>query len=124
MALQVTGFNDDTFSYKIVYESAATNSATVNVTGEPGRLYSIDIDNKSGSGVFLKLADAVSPAAGTTVPDMVFNLATGAAKKIDIPGGWPFTTSLSLWCTQNETVGDTTAPSGGTGNVLVTLVCS
>ncbi|QDP60206.1 MAG: hypothetical protein Unbinned3972contig1001_35 [Prokaryotic dsDNA virus sp.] len=124
MALQVTGFNDDTFSYKIVYESAATSTATVNVTGEPGRLYSIDIDNKSGSGVFLKLSDAVSPVAGTTVPDMIFNIASASAKRIDIPDGWPFTNSLSLWCTQNEPVGDTTAPSGGNGNVLVTLVCS
>tara|TARA_R100000664_G_C2734329_1_gene124165 strand:- start:327 stop:701 length:375 start_codon:yes stop_codon:yes gene_type:complete len=124
MALQVTGFNDDTFSYKIVYESQATNAATVNVTGESGRLYSINIDNLSGSGVFLKISDAVSPVAGTTPPDMVFNIATATEKKIDIPGGWPFTNSLSLWCTQNETVGDTTAPSGGSGNVLVTLVCS
>ena len=61
---------------------------------------------------------------GTTVPDMIFNIASASAKRIDIPDGWPFTNSLSLWCTQNEPVGDTTAPSGGNGNVLVTLVCS
>lgn len=124
MALQVTGFNDDTFPYKIVYESVATNAATVNVTGEPGRLYSLDIDNKSGSGVFLKLSDAVSPVAGTTAPDMILLVPAGTNKKIDIPTGWPFSNALSLWCTQNEPVGDTTAPSGGTGAVLVTLVCS
>ena len=124
MALSITGFNDDTFSYSIIHETEATNSATVNVTGSSGRLYSVNIDNKSGSGVFLKLSDAISPVAGTTVPDMILHLAAGAVKKIDIPGGWPFTNSLSFWCTQNETVGDTTAPSGGSGNVIVTLVCS
>ena len=124
MALSVSGFSDDIFSYKIVYENQATNAATVNVTGEAGRLYSVDIDNLSGTGVFLKISDAVSPVAGTTTPDMILHLAAGTAKKIDIPGGWPFSNSLSLWCTQNEPVGDTTAPSGGSGNVLVTLICS
>ena len=124
MALSVSGFSDDIFAYKIVYENQATSTATVNVTGEPGRLYSLDIDNLSGTGIFLKLSDAVSPVAGTTIPDMIMHLAAGTAKRIDIPGGWPFLNSLSLWCTQNEPVGDTTAPSGGSGNVLVTLVCS
>ena len=96
MALKATSFND-ALDYKIINETAATNSLNSNVTTAPGKLYSIKAVNGSSSASFVKIFDDPSPTLGATLPVLVV-------------------------ATRYQSPTDTTAPNGGT--VALTLVCS
>ena len=77
MALKVSGFSSTALDYKIVYfdnQSSPTAAIQENVTGASGRWYSVDIDNKSGSSVFVKLSDGFAPTLGTTTPGWVYQV--------------------------------------------------
>jgi|6_EtaG_2_1085325.scaffolds.fasta_scaffold176684_2 hypothetical protein len=123
MALTVAGFDSSTFDYKIVYETASTTTINTNVTGTSGSLYSVDIDNQSNAGVFVKIHDGASPDISVTNPDMIIHVPTSSnnTKRLEIPGGWPFTI-LNFWTSTGEEVNNTGAPAGG--NVIITLVTS
>jgi hypothetical protein len=93
-----------------------------------GRIYLAQIDNTANSSaVYVKIRDnasaspGTSTANGTGTPHMM--LFCGAYKKISyaIPGGYPYTAGVSIWCPTSATVGNTTEPSN---DVIVKLVCS
>ena len=120
MSITATGF-DDALDYKIIHETASTNSLNSNVTGAPGKLFSCKAVNGSSSASYVKIFDAAVPALGTTYPILVLIVAGSATTFYEIPGGLDFTT-LSFASTRYKDPQDTTAPNGGT--VAVTLVCS
>lgn len=120
MSLSATNF-DDALDYKIIHETASTNSLNSNVALAPGKLYSVKSINGSSSAAYVKIFDNRSPTLGSTLPVLVFAIGGSATTVYQIPGGLDFTT-LSFASTLNQNPLDTVAPSGGT--VAVTLVCS
>ena len=120
MSLSATGF-DDALDYKIIHETASTNSLNTNVATTEGTLFSVKLVNGSSSAAYVKIFDDESPTFGTTVPILVFPVAGSGTIFYEVPGGLEFTT-LSFASTLNQNPLDTTAPSGST--VAVTLVCS
>jgi|TARA_Y100000310_G_scaffold21406_2_gene20707 hypothetical protein len=118
MALKATSF-DDALDYKIINESASTNSLNTNVTVAPGKLFACKLINGSSSAAFVKIFTDPTPTLGTTNPTLVFRVAGSATTVYDIPGGLDFNT-LSFASTLNESPADTTAPSGSTVNVFLT----
>lgn len=120
MSLSATGF-DDALDYKIIHETASTNSMNSNVTTTEGTLYSVRLVNGSSSAAYAKIYDSIPATLGQTLPILVLPVAGSATAFYEIPGGIEFT-SLSFACTLNQNPTDATAPSGNT--VAVTLVCS
>ena len=120
MATSITKF-EDAFDYKIINESACTNVAVVNVTSEPGSIYSISIDNSnSQSESYFKFFDSDSVTIGATVADMVLKVAASSKYVYDIPKGLPFT-YLSFACTANANPVDNAAPGA---TLVVNIVAS
>ena len=125
MALKVSGFSSAALDYKIVYfdnQANPTSAINENVTGTSGRWYSIDADNKSGSPVYVRLSDGSAPVLGTTAADWQFFIPATTSKRIEIPGGAPFTTALNLWTGGNADPKSSNAPASN--GVIVTVVCS
>jgi len=120
MALKATSFND-ALDYKIINETAATNSLNSNVTTAPGKLYSIKAVNGSSSAAYIKIFDDPAPTLGATLPILVIRVTGSATAMHEILGGLDFTT-LSIAATLNPSPTDTNAPNNGT--VALTLVCS
>lgn len=122
-SIKVSGFASGALDYKIVYFNNDTPVATIqeNVTGASGFLYSVSINNSSGSAVHVKLSDGSAPELGTTAPQWIFKCHTQETFKVEIPGGMEFTTGLNLWTTLLPASNDTTVPAG---TVTVTLICS
>jgi hypothetical protein len=119
MSLSATGF-DDALDYKVIHETASTNTLNTNVATTEGKLFSVKLVNGSSSAAYLKIFDANKPVIGTTNPIIILPVAGSGTIFYDIPGGIEFTT-LSFASTLNPNPLDTTAPSGST--VAVTLVC-
>jgi hypothetical protein len=120
MSLSATGF-DDALDYKVIHETASTNSLNSNVTTSEGRLFSVKLVNGSSSAAYAKFFDANPAALGNSLPILVLRVVGSGTTFYQITGGLEFTT-LSFACTLNQSPTDTTAPSGGT--VAVTIVCS
>jgi hypothetical protein len=119
MSLSATGF-DDALGYKVIHETASTNSLNTNVATTEGTLFSVKMVNSSSSAAYLKIFDVENPTLGTTSPTIVLPVAGSGTISYQIPGGLEFTT-LSFACTLNANPLDATAPSGAT--VAVTFVC-
>ena len=125
MALSAAQFDASVLAYKIVKQTITNSTANVDVTSEPGSLYCIKIANGSASTAYTKvtLAEA-APTVGTTPPDMMIRVNSGATTKWEIPAGLPFT-KLSFWCVTGPTDADTTSPTlSNAAGVTVTLLAS
>jgi hypothetical protein len=120
MSLSATGF-DDALDYKVIHETASTNSLNSNVTTTEGKLFSVRLVNGSSSVAYAKIFGSAGATLGSTTPVLVLPVAGSATTFYEIPNGLEFT-SLSFACTLNQNPLDSTAPSGNT--VAVTLVCS
>ena len=112
MALTASKFDRST-QHMLAVESASSNSIVSDVFGGPGTIYSIDMDNSSGSNVnYLKLfLSSVNPTLGTTNPDIVLRCPAQTREVWTIPGGLSFT-SCSFASTLNPSPTDTTAVAG------------
>jgi len=127
MALKVSGFNSVAIDYKIVsYDNTNSPSSAIqeNVTGSSGTLYSVDMDNKSGSVAIIRLQDYASPVLGNStsgLADMFWAVPATTAKRVEIPGGIAFS-QLNLWTTANGPVLETANPASG--GLIITIVCS
>ena len=115
MALKVTGFATSALPYKVVTETASTNTMGSNVTGATGTMYSLDFDNQANATVYLKCH--LSTTGGTLGgdEDIKIRFPTGAngKKRIVMPAGIAFT-ELSLFTTTTHgTSGTPAAPSTG-----------
>tara|TARA_R100001594_G_scaffold7620_1_gene20441 strand:+ start:14198 stop:14578 length:381 start_codon:yes stop_codon:yes gene_type:complete len=123
--IKVSGFSSAALDYKIVYFDNQTNPTAAiqeNVTGSPGRWFSITIDNKSGDKVYARLADASAPTLATTPSDWTFWVKANTVYKFEVPGGAPFSEGLNLWTTLNEAPLDNNPPAAN--GCTVTVVCS
>jgi len=119
MAFKATGFHDAA-DYKIVHESAATNSDYQNVTTSSGTLYSVKAINSSSTIGFIKIFDTPNATGGASFPILVLRVAGSATEVYEIPGGLSFT-NLSFTATLNQNPLDDTTPAG---TLDVKLVCS
>ena len=115
MALSVTK-HENAFKYKLVQETACTNSAITNVCDTSGFIHSITVINGQSSSASLKVFDSDTMILGSTLPVMVYRIPASSTTVIEIPDGMPFT-YLSFACTNNPNPIDTTVPSGGTVTV-------
>ncbi len=126
MSIKVSGFSSAALDYKIIYfdnQTAPTAAIQQNVTGTSGRFYSVDIDNKSGSPVYVRLYDGSAPVLGTTAAHWVFPaVAATSVTRVEIPGGIPFSTGLNLWTTKLVGSKDNTVPASS--GCIVTIVTS
>ena len=121
MALTVSKF-DRSLGYMMAVETDSTNSMNTDVFAGEGKLYSIDIDNISGSNVcYLKIfLTDYAPVVGTDTPDIVLRCPLGVRQVWTVPEGLSFTT-CSFASTLNPASTDTTATAG---TLAVRLVAS
>jgi len=106
---------------RVLYDTAATNTAAVNVTGAPGTLYFFYANNASGNTVYLKFYDtAAAVTVGTTVPDYVFQIEASTNRQYILPGGTTFGTGISYCCVREGGTAGTTAPASSVAVWLVT----
>tara|TARA_R100000458_G_C8246589_1_gene224415 strand:+ start:334 stop:699 length:366 start_codon:yes stop_codon:yes gene_type:complete len=121
MALKVSGYSSTALTYKTVEQGTVTQTADVDVLGTSGTLYSLDLDNQHSSTVYIKFfLSAGEYTAGTSEPDLMFRIAASTSRKLDIPGGLPFS-QLTFWANDGPNTSDTDAPGG---TVVVIAVCS
>lgn len=90
MALSVTPQSSPLAS-KLVEETAAGPTPKNNVTGGPGSLYMVDVDNPNVAAVYLKVFDNAAPTVGTTPADLVVRVAAGSRRTMALPLGFAFT---------------------------------
>ena len=124
-SIKVSGFSSAALDYKIIYfdnQNSPTAAIQENVTGSSGKWYSIDIDNKSGSGVYVRLSDGAAPTLGSTPSDWTFFVLPTTTNRIEIPGGASFSDGLNIWTTLNATPLDNNPPASS--GCIVTVVCS
>ena len=116
MALSITKF-EDAFDYKIVRETVCNNTAIVNVTSEPGSIYSISLKNSTSSAAYFKFFDLSSVIMGSSVD-------ANTTTVYNIPDGYPFT-NISFACTLNQNPVDNTALTANNNETVdVKIVCS
>ena len=96
---------------RTVRDTAATNTAVLNVTGTTGKLYFIHIDNTANSNsLYVKFWDALSVTVGTTVPDYVFRVNPSSVKQYLFTAGLNFTVGMSYAVVDSGGTAGTTAP--------------
>jgi hypothetical protein len=121
MAFVTTKFDDAT-SFKIAHNAQITNSVTKNLTGGPGVLHSVKIENNNNAAVFIKIANAFTATSGSTAPDWIFSCPASSTYTYEVPGGVQFD-ALSVWANENAVESDNTTPSvSGNETVKVTIV--
>ena len=124
MAASVTSL-DARFTDVVFQQTAGTVGGDFNVTGGPGTLYAIDVNNASSEIACCHFYDAKS-ADNTTAAFLSFNVAIGVRRLMYIPDGIAFTNGLSIRVTDQDVNdgaspgSDGSTPSGsGVGVVVV-----
>ena len=112
MALTVSKF-DRSLGYMMAVETDSTNSINTDVFAGDGKLYSVDVDNTSGSNTcYVKLyITGYSPTLGSSTPDIILRCPASTRQVWTVPEGVDFTT-LSFASTRNPAFSDTTATAG------------
>jgi Bacterial Ig-like domain (group 2) len=88
------------------------------VTSQACRVFSISADNSlNGSAVFIKAYNVGQPVVGTTAPQIVLRVPANAIVSQEFPGGFVFSTALSL-------ASVTTGGVSGTSTAAANVVCS
>ena len=115
MALKVTGFSATTLPYKIITETASTNSMNSNVTGTSGTCFSIDMDNLGNATTYFKCHLSSTGAVVGGDEDIKIRLPTGAngKKRLVMPAGIKFTEMSFFSTTTHGTSTSPAAPSTG-----------
>ena len=110
MAVTVTE-QQNPFGNKIVEDTAATNQAVNNTTGDPGLLYMVEVDNTGYAAiVYFKLADALSATVGTTPAAMVLKCPASSKRSYVFPEGIAFSAGFCHWCVEGAAQADEDAP--------------
>lgn len=120
--LKATGFHD-AVDYKVVTALTLATGTDVqkNVTGGPGRLFSVRLDGtNAGADYWIKIFDGGNPSPGSSVPQLILKGKSLAISMYEIPYGYAFT-ELSFWVTSTS---NQTSTGSLTGNATVELVCS
>tara|TARA_R110001583_G_scaffold187396_1_gene348711 strand:- start:2131 stop:2505 length:375 start_codon:yes stop_codon:yes gene_type:complete len=124
MSLKVSGFSSAALDYKIIYfdnQNTPTAAIQENVTGTSGRWYSVDVDNKSGSAVYVRLYDGYGPVLGTSASHWGFRVEATTSNRFEIPSGAPFA-ALNVWTTSGDDPKDSSPPASS--GVTVTVLTS
>jgi len=127
MALtKTTGFSSPLGSV-LVIQPASTATAANDVTGGANKTLNVmEVTNESAATAFVKLYDHAAPTVGTTVPDLIFPIESGATRTLNIlggsanTGGYTFTTGISMATLTTAGTAGTASPSGG--NVKIVLI--
>ena len=110
MAVTVTN-QSNPLGAKLVQDTAATNVAVDNATGDSGTIYMVEIDNSGYStAVYFKLANATSATAGTTAATMVFLCPASVKRSYVFPEGIDFSAGFSHWCTTGAAESSVSVP--------------
>ena len=111
MAVTVTNQSNPLAS-KLVQDTAASNTAVENTTGDQGTLYMVEIDNTAyGTAVYLKIANATTATAGSTAATMVFHCPRSVKRSYVFPEGIEFNAGFSHWCVKEAAESGDTAPA-------------
>jgi hypothetical protein len=113
MTLKVTGFASTALPYKLVTETASTNTLNSNVTGASGVVYSFDVVNLGNNDGYFKCYLSSTGAILGAAADLKIRLQNGAngAKKVIMPAGIAFT-ELSFFLTETTAQANSqTAPT-------------
>lgn len=116
MALQIAGSHGQ-IPNEIIIDTDLLVGPVNDVTGTSGTFYLIDVNNARGQVMYLKLYDAATATAGTTVPDWIFEIPNGTRRIFSFPDGISFT-NLTYSSVQEDGTGGTTALSGGSAATL------
>lgn len=109
--------------FKVVVDSAVTSAAIApNVTGNPGRLFAVRVDNSkdASNAVYVKIYDTLAPTLGTTYPCLVLKVAAASTTTFQAPYGLEYD-SLSVSVTGVANPIGTGNPQSSTG---IHLTCS
>ena len=108
---------------RIVKDTSATNTAVLNVTGGPGTVYLLFINNAANShGTYVKFYDTTDAVVvGTTVPDYIFLIAGSSIQQYAFTGGNKFLNGISYAAVREAGTAGTTAPGSA---VLTWLIAS
>ncbi|MAH49039.1 hypothetical protein CMI37_24645 [Candidatus Pacearchaeota archaeon] len=118
MALKVAGYSSSALSYKIVHQSAVTQTADVDVLGTGGTMSSIDVHNAHSSTIYLKMfLSSGTYTAGASEPDLMFRMPASTQKRFDLPSGISFN-QLTFWTNSAAATNSTAAP-GGTVSIII-----
>ena len=115
MTLKVTGFASTSLPYKLVTETASTNTMNSNVTGASGVVYSLDVVNLGNNDGYFKCYMSSTGALISAAADLKIRLQNGAngAKRLIMPAGIAFT-ELSFFLTETTAQANSqAAPSTG-----------
>jgi len=121
MALKVTGFAASSLPYKIITESASTNTLNSNVTGTSGVLHSMDLDNNANGMVYVKIHMGVGGTlAGAE--DIKIGLPTGNSgqKRLVMPAGIAFSEFTFYTTTTSAESASPAAPSSAATHSFTT----
>lgn len=85
------------------YSNVALSTTVQTVKGSAGKLGGWFIHNPSAATAYVQLFDVSSVTLGTTVPDQVFGIPTGASANIEITAGLAFSTNIKVAATTTAT---------------------
>ena len=110
MAVVVTD-QPSTFGYKLVLDTAPTNTAAANTTSAAGVFHMIEIDNSDyDTAVYVKIADATSGTVGTTAATLVFYCPANTKQNYISSRGITFGSGFTHWCVTGAAQANTDAP--------------
>ena len=98
----------------MIRQTSATSVADTDVlTGTTGRVYTMFIENVTGSpaNAYFKIYDAKAPTVGTTDPIAVFRVRASVNQVITSKNGIMINTALSTACVQSGGTAGTSNPA-------------
>jgi|TARA_R110002012_G_C11635471_1_gene610150 hypothetical protein len=110
-------------SHMLITDFDADSTVEAHVTGNTsGIIYLVEIDNtaNAATSAYLRIKDAQSAgAAGTLVPNVMFYAAPGSKASYVMPEGHSYSTGVTMWCTTNNAVDNTSSPQSA---VIVRII--
>ena len=107
--------NEDQSDFpSVIRQTSATSTADADLlTGTTGRVYTLFVENVTGSpaNAFLKIYDAKAPTVGTTDPIGVFRVRASINQIITFATGIKIETALSTACVQRGGTAGTSNPA-------------
>ncbi len=128
MALTTTtGFSSPLGAVLVIQTSGTATSDNDVTSGANLTLNVMEVSNSSSSTVFVKLYDHATPTVGTTVPDLIFPIASGATRTLNIlngsansgNGGYKFDTAISMATVTTAGTAGTGSPTGGNCKIVL-----
>lgn len=122
MALTITTGFSSPLGTVLVVQTASTSTSDDDVTGGNNLVLNVlEATNGSSAVVYVKLYDSQSPTVGTDAPEVIFPVAAGTSRTLNIVGtGHTFAAGISLATVTTAGTGGTASPSGG--DVKVSLI--